>query len=90
MGWGWAQVRQDWDLHGWYLGEGPDTRGFDSKKEELVGDAAVWLLRPHGSGTSSALLQSWKRAILVAEDLCGPQMNGGEQARQVWTELGKH
>lgn len=83
-------MRQDWVLDVWYLGEGPDIGGFDSKTEELVGDAGMWRLRPHESSTSSALLQSWKRAVVVAADLCGPQMSGGEQARQVWTELGNH
>lgn len=33
----WAHVRQGWDLSIWCLGEGPDIRRFDSKKEEPFG-----------------------------------------------------
>ena len=41
VGQGWARMRQPWDLSVCYLGEEPDVRDFDSKKEELRGDAGM-------------------------------------------------
>lgn len=37
MGGAWAHVRQAWALTIWYLGEGPDIRRLDPKKEEPFG-----------------------------------------------------
>lgn len=35
---GWAHVRQHCDLNAWYLGEEPEIKDFDSRKEELHKD----------------------------------------------------
>lgn len=84
VGGGWAHMRQDCDLSIWYLEVGLDIRGFDSEKEELLGEAGRC-----GGGCSDlsqktspspAPSQSWKRAILVTGGLCGPQMNVREPA----------
>ena len=35
---GWAHVRQHCDLNAWCLGEEPEIKDFDSRKEELRRD----------------------------------------------------
>lgn len=45
-GQGWACARQHCDLNVWYLGEETDGGDFDSKKEELCGEAEMRLCRP--------------------------------------------
>ena len=42
---GWAHVRQHCDLNAWYLGEEPEIKDFDSRKEELRRDTGKWLCR---------------------------------------------
>lgn len=86
----WARMRQPWDLSGWYLGEEPDVRDFDSKKEEFRGDGGMQVHRPFSEKYILFPFAVLQEGYFSSSRTVRAQMACREPASHGWTRLEKH
>ena len=72
------------------LGRSLRSRTLIPERKSFVGIQETSCADLSHKSTFSAPLHCWKRAILVAAELCGPKWLAGRLASHVWTRLGKH